>query len=148
MDDQAAEQIEATLRARVQSQVPTPGSEAAVRALFAGLLAGKPNYDQMGPELAEGTRTQLARLEAGAHHYGAIQSMDFRGVGNMGEDVLRGASTSTAFRDGGLRYHRMARCSPRSSARDPESALRIVRRSSPDSPPMSNRRVAIQDAPV
>lgn len=87
MDDQAAEQIEATLRARVQSQVPTPGSDAALRALFASLLAGKPNYDQMGPRLAEATRTQLAQLEAGAQHYGAIQSLDFRGVGNMGEDV-------------------------------------------------------------
>jgi len=42
--------------------------------------------------------------------------MDFRGVGNMGEDVYE-VHHETAFRDGGLRYHRMARCSPRSSAR-------------------------------
>jgi bla regulator protein BlaR1 len=59
MDDQVAKQIEDALNARVQSQTPLPGSEAALRRLFAGLLEGKPNYDDMGPGLAALTRRQL-----------------------------------------------------------------------------------------
>ena len=86
MDNQAAANRSDTACA-CADQVPAPGSDAALRALFAGLLAGKPNYDQMGPGLADATRTQLTQLESGAQHYGAIQSTDFRGVGSMGEDV-------------------------------------------------------------
>jgi bla regulator protein blaR1 len=87
MDDQAAQQIEDAFKARVESQTPYPGSEAAVRRLYAGLLAGKPNYDEMGPGLAQATRDQLPQLLAGAQAAGAIQSMEFRGVSPQGLDV-------------------------------------------------------------
>jgi bla regulator protein blaR1 len=53
MDDQTAQQIEDHLTARVQSQTPQPGSEAALRQLVAGLQSGNPNYDKMTPELAK-----------------------------------------------------------------------------------------------
>ena len=87
MDDQAAQQIEDALNARVQSQTPLPGSEAAVRRLYGSLLSGKPIYDEMSPGLAEATREQLPQLLQCAQNYGAIRSIEFRGVGPQGMDV-------------------------------------------------------------
>lgn len=87
MDDQLAQQIEDAVKARVQSQTPNPGSEGAIRRLYAGLLSGKPNYDEMGPELAAATRKQFTGLTTAAQHLGPIESMQFRGVGNQGWDV-------------------------------------------------------------
>ena len=87
ISDQVAQQIDDALKARVQAQVPNPGSEAAVRRLFAGLLAGNPNYEEMGPALAQATREQLPVLESGAKQLGPIVSVDFRGVGAQGWDV-------------------------------------------------------------
>jgi hypothetical protein len=85
--DQAAQQIEDAVTARVQSQTANPGSEAALRKLYESLLAGTPDYDDMGPRLAQATRQQLPRLEEGAKRLGPIVSVDFRGVGNQGWDV-------------------------------------------------------------
>jgi len=87
MDDQAAQQIEDRLTARVQSQTPQPGTEAALRQLIAGLTLGKPNYDAMTPELAQATREQLPKLQKGLEDVGAVQSVEFRGVGPGGWDV-------------------------------------------------------------
>jgi bla regulator protein blaR1 len=87
MDDAAAQQIEDALQTRIQSQTPNPGSEAAVRRLFGSLLAGKPIYDEMSPGLQEATHKQLPQLLAAAQHFGAIQSMEFRGIGNQGWDI-------------------------------------------------------------
>jgi thiol-disulfide isomerase/thioredoxin len=64
------------------SQTPTPGSEAALRRLITGIVSGHPNYDEMSPA----TRQQLLPLQAGIAAKGAIQSVEFRGVGNTGED--------------------------------------------------------------
>jgi hypothetical protein len=87
IDDHVAQQIEDALKARVASQTPTPGTEAAVRRLIEGLRSGKPNYEEMSPRLAEATRQQLPHLSAGVKQYGAIQSIEFRGVGSQGWDV-------------------------------------------------------------
>jgi thiol-disulfide isomerase/thioredoxin len=64
------------------SQTPTPGSEAALRRLIAGIVSGQPNYHEMSPA----TRQQLLPLQAGIAARGAVQSVKFRGVGNTGED--------------------------------------------------------------
>ena len=87
MDDAAAQQVEDALQARIKSQIPNPGSEAAVRRLFGSLLASKPMYDEMSPGLQAATRQQLPNLLAAAQNFGAIQSMEFRGIGNDGWDV-------------------------------------------------------------
>jgi hypothetical protein len=87
MEDHAALQIEDALKARVANQTATPGTEAAVRRLHAGLLSGKPNYEEMSPALAEAARQQYPQLSAGAKQLGEIQSIEFRGVGNQGWDV-------------------------------------------------------------
>jgi hypothetical protein len=87
IDDQAAQQIEDRLAARVQGQAPQPGSETALRQLVAGLQSGNPDYEKMTPELAKVTREQLATLQRGLTRVGAVRSVEFRGVGSGGWDV-------------------------------------------------------------
>jgi hypothetical protein len=94
IDDQLAAQIEHraneyqdAVNARVQSQTPLPGSEAALRRLFTGLLEGKPNYDEMAPQFAELTRQQLPQLQASAQALGPIQSLKFLSVTSQGMDA-------------------------------------------------------------
>lgn len=87
IDDAQARQIAAATTAKIQGQMATPGSEAALRRLMDGISTGKPNFAEMSPELAKVTREQLPRLEASMTHLGAVQSVEFRGVGNQGWDV-------------------------------------------------------------
>jgi bla regulator protein blaR1 len=87
IDDQVAQQIEGALNARVQSQTPDPRSEAALRRYYAGVVAGRPIYDEMTPMLAAMTRQNLALIESIPPQFGAIQTIDFRGVGSQGWDV-------------------------------------------------------------
>jgi hypothetical protein len=51
------------------------------------LEAGKPNYDEMSPPLAEVVRRQLPLIEEIMHRMGTYQSMVFKGVGRDGMDV-------------------------------------------------------------
>ena len=82
-----AAQIRTATATKVQSQTPTAGSEAALRRMIAGLTAGKPNYAEMSPELADVTRNQLSTLQTSLSYLGAVQSIEFRRVGNSGMDV-------------------------------------------------------------
>ena len=70
-----------------KNRTATPGSEAALRRLIQGLLTDKPNYSEMSPELAQAVRDQLPKLEAGMKQLGAVQSVEFRGVGSQGWDL-------------------------------------------------------------
>jgi hypothetical protein len=86
IDTAAAQQIAANLSTKIQNQTPTPGSEAALRRLIAGITAGNPNYDEMTPAMADVIRQQLPTLHSGALTFGVVQSIEFRGVGNQGWD--------------------------------------------------------------
>jgi bla regulator protein BlaR1 len=83
----AAQQIAANLAARIQSQTPLPGSEAAARRLVAGVATGNPNYDEMSPALADAVRKQLPKLQPWLADLGPVVSVQFVGVGNQGWDV-------------------------------------------------------------
>jgi bla regulator protein blaR1 len=87
IDNAVAQQIVAATTAKIQSQTATPGSEVALRRLIEGISRGKPNFAEMSPELAKATREQLTQLEASMTHLGAVQSVEFRGVGNQGWDI-------------------------------------------------------------
>jgi hypothetical protein len=87
IDEAGAASIEAALAARVQSQAPQPGSEAALRKLVAGTHAGSPPYELMTEELAKVTRQQLPALQSGIAALGAVQSVEFRGVSASGWDM-------------------------------------------------------------
>jgi Domain of unknown function (DUF3471)/Glyoxalase superfamily protein len=56
IDAAEARRIEDLVAERLKSQLPSPGTEPALRRLVEGLRAGKPNYDEMGPGLADATR--------------------------------------------------------------------------------------------
>jgi hypothetical protein len=87
IDAAAAQKIVAANEAKLKNQTATPGSEAALRRLIEGILTDKPNYSEMSPELAQAVRDQLPKLEAGMKQLGAVQSVEFRGVGSQGWDL-------------------------------------------------------------
>jgi hypothetical protein len=84
----AAQQIQAAVDQRVQGQAPAPGAQEAASQLLAGLAAGAPDYDRMTPELAKATRQQIPQLQALLNRLGAVQSLQFVGVGNQGWDLF------------------------------------------------------------
>jgi len=86
-DAAAAQRIDAHIEAKIHDQAPTPGSESALRRIILGISSGKPNYDEMSAELADATRQQLPTLQAAVSTFGAVQSVEFRGVGNQGWDL-------------------------------------------------------------
>jgi hypothetical protein len=87
IDPAVAKQIAIDIAAKVQSQMPTPGSQAALRRLIDGIIAGRPNYDEMSLELAQNMRPRMTALQSVMAGLGAVQSVEFRGVGNAGWDM-------------------------------------------------------------
>ena len=87
IDSSTADQVRGRLAARIHDQKPLQGSEAATRRLVEGLISGQPNYDEMLPALAHVAKQQIHRLHTTAAFLGAIQSIDFQGVGAQGWDV-------------------------------------------------------------
>ncbi|HEX4810739.1 MAG TPA: serine hydrolase [Bryobacteraceae bacterium] len=84
---------------RFKDQTPAPGSEAALRRMIEELRIGKPNYDLMSPGLADATRQQLSQLQPMVVALGALQSVNFKGVGPGGADIYR-----VKFEKGSLEY--------------------------------------------
>ena len=87
VDAATVAQIKMELKARLQAQTPAPGSEATLRRLYAGIDAGKPNYEEMQPLLAEAIRRDLTKLMAASKQMGAIESITFSGVDGGGWDI-------------------------------------------------------------
>lgn len=83
MDARAVQQVQA----RVASQRPDPGSRAALIRDYSALIAGKLDYPDMTPELADLTRRSLDRIRTMVVRFGAIESVQLRGVGAQGRDV-------------------------------------------------------------
>jgi hypothetical protein len=83
-----ADQLAADLAARIASQSPAPGADAAVRRLSDGAASGKPNYDEMGPALAKAAKDQLSTMQPMLSNLGALKSVAFRNVSGQGLDVF------------------------------------------------------------
>jgi len=99
IDATAAKQIEETTAAKIHSQQPNPGSEAALRRTIDAVTAGKPNLSEMSPELAKATEQQLPKLQPMLVTMGPVQSIAFNGVGNQGWDtyLVRHANGTTQW---------------------------------------------------
>jgi len=82
-----ARRIETDVANRVQNQLPNPGSEAALRRFIEGLTSGKPDYHELGSDLAKATREQLSYLHTNHRELGPVETLRFLGVGREGEDV-------------------------------------------------------------
>jgi len=84
---------------RFKSQTAAPGTEAAVRHLIEGARTGRPDYGRMSPGLANVTRQQLSELQPMIANMGAVQSVNFKGVGPGGADIYQ-----VKFEKGSLDY--------------------------------------------
>jgi CubicO group peptidase (beta-lactamase class C family) len=74
---------------RFKDQTAAPGSEVALRRMIEELRVGKPNYDLLSPGLGNATRQQLPQLQPMIVGMGALQSVNFKGVGPGGADIYQ-----------------------------------------------------------
>ena len=89
IDEASIAQLKADVAARIASNMPAPGSEAAVRKYVNAISAGAPNYEDMEAHLADTIRAQWPQLKQGMEFLGAVKSVDFVRVGDGGWDVYR-----------------------------------------------------------
>ena len=87
IDSGVAEQMSTDLAARLASQTPTPGGEAAIRRLSAGMASGKPNYDEMSSMVADGIKKGLPTAQPLLAGLGTLKSVTFRNVTGQGTDL-------------------------------------------------------------
>jgi bla regulator protein blaR1 len=87
IDAATAETLCTALATHVQSQTPTPGTESMLLRLINGIVAGKPNLNEMNPQLAAAIRTDLPKLQVKLADLGAVQSVNFVRVNHADMDV-------------------------------------------------------------
>ncbi len=87
VDPAVAEQAQAALTARIQSNTPSPGTEAAVRHQIEALVKGEADYSAMSPGLAAAAREQAPQASQAFSQLGAFESLTFKGVSPQGLDV-------------------------------------------------------------
>lgn len=72
---------------RFKDQTQSPGTEAALRRNIEELRLGQPKYELMSAQLADVTRQQLPQLKSAIAQLGAVESVNFKGVGPAGADI-------------------------------------------------------------
>jgi beta-lactamase regulating signal transducer with metallopeptidase domain len=88
IDAGTAQLLEGNLAARVQQNLPSPGTEAAIRNFIERREAGQPvEYEKMSPALAKAVQEQYAQMEQSRAVLGKLQSIQFQGVGAQGYDT-------------------------------------------------------------
>jgi hypothetical protein len=88
IDTSTAQQIESNLTARIQNNVPSPGTEAALRRFIDRQQAGQPpEFERLSPALADAVRQQAAQTTPFLEKLGRLQSVQFQGVGLQGLDA-------------------------------------------------------------
>lgn len=102
IDASTAEAIKVNNALRARSQTPMPGSEAVLRRYLDGVLAGKPDYDDMTPWFAELVREAGSLTHSIYVRRGAAISIKFLHVDQDGGDTYEvsqesGFSTWTIY---------------------------------------------------
>jgi len=87
MDEAVAKQRADALALKIKNQTPSPGTESELRRHITELIAGTPDFGRMGPELTEATRRALPQIQSLLTPLGALQSLQFKGVGPAGADI-------------------------------------------------------------
>jgi beta-lactamase regulating signal transducer with metallopeptidase domain len=87
VDDAVAKADEAALVQRIASKTPAPGSEASVRKWLTAMEAGQPDYEDMGPLLAQAARQQWPQTAPLFRGFGALKDVHFADVDPQGNDV-------------------------------------------------------------
>jgi bla regulator protein BlaR1 len=99
IDQSTADEIIASVSAKIQNQTQSPDTEGAVRRVIATTMAGNPNYSEMAPELAKSLRAHYEPLQKAYEGLGAVKSISFRGVGQSGWDIY-----NVVFEKGVMQY--------------------------------------------
>ncbi len=86
IDAQRVRTIEGSISHRVQNQTAAPGSEASLRQLILGIQSGDPPYAELSPQVAGGTKALFTDLQSTMKPWGALRSIEFRGVDSKGWD--------------------------------------------------------------
>jgi len=86
LDGPAAARIATALAARVAAKAPDPASEATLRRYIGELQSGKIDYDVLSPGAAYITRLIQHYYASDIAALGALQKLDFAGVGGNGAD--------------------------------------------------------------
>jgi bla regulator protein BlaR1 len=90
MDDAQAVQFNAAFAARVQSNTPRPGAEAAVQEVLGRMAKGQTlDYSKLSPEFAAVVKDQEQMISAGVASLGALQTVTFQSVLPQGADSFR-----------------------------------------------------------
>jgi len=88
MDAALATRFNTEFAARIKSNTPRPGSEAAARDFFTRVAKGQPpDYSKMSPRIAASSRQMEPDLNDGVKSLGALQSITFQGVDPSGVDI-------------------------------------------------------------
>lgn len=75
------------LRQRIAGNVPSPGTQASLRAQLEGWEKGKPNYSDMGAGLASASREQREQMLTMIRYLGALKGLHFVTVNPNGWDI-------------------------------------------------------------
>jgi DNA-binding CsgD family transcriptional regulator len=94
----------AAAAASASGLVPSPGTEAILRSLVAGLASGSPDYGILSPQFAEVVRQDLPMTHRMFRSFGELKSVTFRGRDRMGGDMYdlvfaKGAVVMSALLD-------------------------------------------------
>jgi hypothetical protein len=84
--DADAKAIEATLQHRIESNLPGPGTEAALRKYIQHLEDGLDVYADMSPALAAISRVQMPGILGSIKRLGQLKTITFKNVGLQGFD--------------------------------------------------------------
>ena len=82
-----AKAIEAALAQRLKSNIPSPGTEAALRHQIDAELTSGPDYSVLAPALAAATRELWPVTQQVISGLGTLKSVTFKGVGPGGADI-------------------------------------------------------------
>jgi beta-lactamase regulating signal transducer with metallopeptidase domain len=86
VDASEAGLAQTALDARIASQTPQPGTEAALRHLLDGMAQDKIDYGSVEPMLADVLRQQEGAIEQMMKQLGPVKSIAFKSVGHQGWD--------------------------------------------------------------
>jgi beta-lactamase regulating signal transducer with metallopeptidase domain len=78
---------QSALDARIASQTPQPGSEAALRRLLDGMIQEKIDYSSLEPLMADALRAQEGAIKQMMNHLGPVKTVSFKSVGHQGWDT-------------------------------------------------------------
>jgi bla regulator protein BlaR1 len=87
IDAATAEALRSAMEAKIQNQTPNPGSAAMLRRVIDGIVAGKPNLQEMNPQLAAAIHKDLPKLQVKLADLGAVQAIQLLRVSKIGMDV-------------------------------------------------------------